>query len=87
MERCFNTSGPNILKEHYTLDRKELIQKGVDLVHKSWYFTTWAPRQTGKSTYFRFLAKELEREGYKAVHINFENYKNEKLDSLLVYPI
>ncbi|MCP5498252.1 MAG: ATP-binding protein, partial [Leptospiraceae bacterium] len=74
-KRYFNTSGPNILEDHYTLDRFDLIAKGKDLVYKSRYFTIWAPRQTGKSTYFRFLARELEKEGYKVAHINFENYK------------
>lgn len=77
--RYFNTSGPNIPKEHYTLDRKDLVAKGKDLVYKSRYFTIWAPRQTGKSTYFRFLAAALEKEGYKVAHINFENYKKASL--------
>ena len=47
------------------------------------YFTIWAPRQTGKSTYFRLLANELEKNGYKVAHINFESYKNASLDSFL----
>ena len=40
------------------------------------YFTIWAPRQTGKSTYFRLLAVELEKNGYEVVHTNLENFKN-----------
>ncbi|MCB1193916.1 MAG: AAA-like domain-containing protein [Leptospiraceae bacterium] len=82
-KRYFNTSGPNIPEDHYTLDRFDLIAKGKDLVYKSRYFTIWAPRQTGKSTYFRFLARELEKEGYKVAHINFENYRNAELNSFL----
>ncbi|OQY03085.1 MAG: hypothetical protein B6I20_05755 [Bacteroidetes bacterium 4572_117] len=81
--RYFNTSGPNIEKEHYTIKRKDLIAKGLDLVNKSRYFTIWAPRQTGKSTYFRQLAVELEKKGYKVAHINFENYRNASLESFL----
>jgi hypothetical protein len=81
--RYFNTSGPNNPKQHYTLPRKALIEKGKDLVHKERYFTIWAPRQTGKSTYFRMLATELQQEGYKVAHINFENYKNEPVTSFL----
>jgi hypothetical protein len=73
--RYFNTSGPNIRAEHYTLERPVLVAKGLDLVHKKRYFTIWAPRQTGKSTYFRFLAEALEQEGYLVCHINFENYR------------
>ena len=81
--RYFNTSGPNIAAEHYTIKRTNLIEQGLDLVNKSRYFTIWAPRQTGKSTYFRQLAKELEKEGYKVAHINFENYRNASLESFL----
>ncbi len=81
--RYFNTSGPNIPKQHYTIKRNDLIDKGIKLVENDRYFTIWAPRQTGKSTYFRQLAKELERNGYKVAHINFENYKNASLDSFL----
>ena len=57
--RYFNTSGPNITAQHYTLMRPQLVAKGLDKVHKDRYFTIWAPRQTGKSTYFRLLADQL----------------------------
>ncbi|HNO23375.1 MAG TPA: hypothetical protein PKK94_10375 [Leptospiraceae bacterium] len=73
--RSFNTSGPNIPEMHYTLGRKNLILKGLELVDNMRYFTIRAPRQTGKSTYFRLLAAELEKDGYRVCHINFENYK------------
>jgi len=81
--RYFNTSGPNIPEEHYTLGRQNIINKGIDLVKRKRYFTIWAPRQTGKSTYFRLLAKELEKNGYKVAHINFENYRKEPVKSFL----
>jgi hypothetical protein len=74
--RYFNTSGPNIPEEHYTLPRLNLIEQGKKLVHNNRYFTIWAPRQTGKSTYFRFLATELRKEGYKVAFVNFENFKH-----------
>ncbi len=81
--RYFNTSGPNIPKEHYTIERTDLIKEGIDLVEKSRYFTIWAPRQTGKSTYFRQLAVKLEEQGYKVAHINFENYRNTPINNFL----
>ncbi len=79
----FNTSGPNIERKHYTIKRTNLIQKGIKLVEDERYFTIWAPRQTGKSTYFRQLAGELQKQGYKVVHANFEDYKNASLSSFL----
>ncbi len=81
--RRFNTSGPNIPEQHYTLFRQDLIEKGISLVTNQRYFTIWAPRQTGKSTYFRLLADELKKIGYKVAHINFENYKNTPVESFL----
>ena len=82
--RYFNTSGPNIPKKHYTLERTDLIRKGLRMVRDERYFTIWAPRQTGKSTYFRQLAGYLEKEGYKVAHINFESYRNASLKSFLL---
>jgi AAA-like domain len=81
--RYFNTSGPNILSQHYTLMRPQLVLEGLDKIHKDRYFTIWAPRQTGKSTYFRLLADRLETEGYKVAHVNFENYRDADLPSFL----
>ncbi len=81
--RYFNTSGPNIVAEHYTLMRPQLIAEGLDKIHKSRYFSIWAPRQTGKSTYFRLLADRLETEGYKVAYINFENFKEADISSFL----
>ncbi|MEA3444517.1 MAG: hypothetical protein U9R19_07295, partial [Bacteroidota bacterium] len=81
----FNTSGPNIQEQHYTIFRKDLIDKGVRLVEKSKYFTIWAPRQTGKSTYFRQLANELETRNYKVTHVNLENYQTSTVISLFDY--
>ncbi|WP_448520616.1 AAA family ATPase, partial [Rhodoflexus sp.] len=75
MRRYFNTSGPNIPSQHYTIRRKNLIAQGKDFVYRERYFTIWAPRQTGKTTYFRQLAEELQTEGYQVAHINFENFK------------
>lgn len=83
MERYFNTSGPNIPEEHYTLMREELVAHGKELVYKRRYFTIWAPRQTGKSTYFLLLKAKLEKEGYNVMWMNTENYLGATLAGLL----
>jgi hypothetical protein len=77
--RKFNTSGPNIIEEHYTSPRLGLIELGKELVHTNRYFTIWAPRQTGKSTYFDLLGNALEEEGYLVCRIGFENYQTDSL--------
>ncbi len=81
--RKFNTSGPNIPAKHYTIARTDLIKKGIDLIADERYFTIWAPRQTGKSTYFRQLADKLNENGYKVAHINFEDYKHTPLKTFV----
>ena len=81
--RKFNTSGPNIPYKHYTIERTDLINKGMELVKDDRYFTIWAPRQTGKSTYFWQLAEALTEHGYNVAHINFENYSKEPERSFL----
>ena len=81
--RSFNTSGPNILAQHYTLPRLHLVEQGKDLVHNNRYFTIWAPRQTGKSTFFRLLARSLEEEGYLVCYVGFENYLIDTLDTFM----
>ncbi len=85
MKRYFNTSGPNIERSHYTLTRINYIKQGVNLVKDERYFTIWAPRQTGKSTYFRQLAVELQKQNYKVAHINLENYKDASIQTLFNY--
>lgn len=52
--RYFNTSGPNIVKEHYTLMRPQLIAEGYDKIVKSRYFTISLSPQTAKSTFCRY---------------------------------
>ncbi len=81
--RSFNTSGPNILAQHYTLARESLVELGLNLVRNDRYFTIWAPRQTGKSTYFRLMMEDLEQDGFQVIQLNVENYKEETLAGLL----
>ncbi len=81
MGRYFNTSGPNMPEQHYTLPRTELIKAGIKKVENERYFTIWAPRQTGKSTYFRLLAEALKVMDYIVVHVNVEG----KIDSTEEY--
>ncbi len=81
MGRYFNTSGPNIPEKHYTLPRLALIKSGIKKVEDERYFTIWAPRQTGKSTYFRLLAEALKAIDYIVVHVNVEG----KIDSTEAY--
>ena len=70
----FNSSGPNIPARHYTLARAALMAKGKQLVYNDRYFTLFAPRQSGKSTFFQMLGEQLKTEGYKVCYTNFEYF-------------
>jgi len=55
--------------------RKALIDKGQVLVDQGRYFTIFAPRQAGKTTYFQLLFRQLEPKGYTPIWISFEGLR------------
>ncbi len=73
--RYFNTSGPCNPTEHYTVMREELVAKGKIMVDRGRYFTIFAPRQAGKTTYFQLLFRQLKKETYVPIWISFEGLK------------
>jgi len=73
--REFNTSGPCNPALHYTVMRESLIAKGKEYVRKGRFFTLFAPRQSGKTTYFQLLLTELTKEGFTPIWISFEGVK------------
>lgn len=85
MSRYFNTSGPNIPSKHYTLPRVDLIKAGIKKVEDERYFTIWAPRQTGKSTYFRLLADSLKKQDYIVIYVIVEGKINSTEEYLCHY--
>jgi ABC-type cobalamin/Fe3+-siderophores transport system ATPase subunit len=74
--RVFNTSGPCDPDKHYTVMREALIARGQTLVKQGRYFTIFAPRQSGKTTYFQLLSHDLQTQGYTPVWISFEGLKS-----------
>jgi hypothetical protein len=59
--REFNVEGPCYPDLHYMVRRETLIQQGIAKIKKGKYFTIFAPRQAGKTTYFLELLREIER--------------------------
>ena len=79
--RFFNTSGPCDPKKHYCIKRETLVNEGINKIDNSRFFTIWAPRQGGKTTYFQFLISKMKciRDQYFPVWISFERYKEYSL--------
>ncbi|MCP4697919.1 MAG: hypothetical protein GY862_13865 [Gammaproteobacteria bacterium] len=73
--REFNTTGPCDPALHYTVMREALIAEGLEKVRKGRYFTLFAPRQTGKTTYFQLLLEAAKKENFTPVWISFEHLK------------
>jgi hypothetical protein len=71
--REFNTSGPCDPALHYTVMREALIAEGMEKVRKGRYFTLFAPRQTGKTTYFQLLLEAVKKEKFTPIWISFEH--------------
>ncbi len=64
MERFFNTDGPCEDEKHYMLPAESRTGDDVErLIDRERYFVIHAPRQVGKTTAFRALARRLTAEG------------------------
>jgi hypothetical protein len=72
--REFNTSGPCDPALHYTVMREALMVEGKAKVNKGRFFTLFAPRQAGKTTFFKLLLNELEKD-FTTVWLSFESLK------------
>ncbi len=75
--RRFHSYGPVDCKEHFCVERKELIEKCITQLignpdKSGHYFTIWAPRQTGKTWLMRQVKKEIpHRSGERFTLFNF----------------
>ncbi|MBR1726717.1 MAG: AAA-like domain-containing protein, partial [Muribaculaceae bacterium] len=75
MERHFNTAGPNVAADSYTLDPLSRFDLDdiLELIDRKKYFVLHAPRQTGKTSCLLALRDYLnERGDYIAVYANVE---------------
>ena len=73
MARFFNTTGPCQPEDHFMLPTEPRLPEVRPLIEKRLYFVLHAPRQSGKTTCFRALARTLTAEGkYTAVHASCE---------------
>jgi hypothetical protein len=73
MGRRFNTAGPCLPDEHYMIPALSRLPEAPGLVDLKAFFVVHAPRQTGKTTALRALARELTAGGrYAALMFSCE---------------
>ena len=76
--RTFGTRGPVDPAKNYVVSRSEEISDFINRVKEGRYIVIFAPRQTGKTTFFYQALDVLtdEEEIYFPIHLDFEEYKN-----------
>ena len=76
--RRFGTQGPVNPEQHYVVARTEELTEFLKRVKEGRYIVIFAPRQTGKTTFFYAAMDILASEAptYLPIHLDFEAYKN-----------
>ncbi|MDX9719499.1 MAG: ATP-binding protein [Myxococcota bacterium] len=84
MPRFFNTAGPCRAEEHYMLPAEARTPEARPLIEGGHYFVIHAPRQSGKTTLIRNLARELTAEGkYAAVALSLESMTEDSVELMM----
>ena len=76
--RSFGTRGRVYPDRHYIVARTEEIRDFINRIKEGRYIVLFAPRQTGKTTFFRFTTEELtnQDQSFFPIQLNFEPYNN-----------
>jgi hypothetical protein len=72
--RTFETRGPVDPNRNYVVPRTEEIADLVHRINDGRYIVIFAPRQTGKTTFFQWALDSLD-ESYLPIQLNFEEYQ------------
>ena len=76
--RRFGTQGPVNSKDNYVVARSEELADFINRLEQGRYIVLFAPRQTGKTTFFQDALKILTDEvaDYFPIRLNFEEYED-----------
>lgn len=76
--KTFETRGPVDATRNYVVKRTTELTDFVARVKQGRYIVIFAPRQTGKTTFFRWALDTLGADGitYFPIQLDFEEYKN-----------
>ena len=81
--RWFETRGPVYPEDNYVVTRRDELADFVRRIERGRYIVLFAPRQTGKTTFFQNALDSLEAEGstYFPIQLNFEGYVDSDADA------
>ena len=74
--RCFETRGPVYAEDNYVVARTDELSDFVNRLEKGRYIVLFAPRQTGKTTFFRHALDALAAEAYFPIQLDFQSSNN-----------
>ncbi len=85
--KTFETQGPVSPDRNYVVSRSGELSEFVNRVKQGRYIVIFAPRQTGKTTFFRWALEALIDEdiNYFPIQLDFEEYKNVSLSEFYDY--
>ncbi len=85
--KTFETRGPVDAARNYVVKRTTELADFVNRVKQGRYIVIFAPRQTGKTTFFRWALDALADEEitYFPIQLDFEEYKNVSPDDFYYY--
>jgi len=86
-KRTFETRGPVYPERNYVVPRTNEVNDLVERIKQGRYIVIFAPRQTGKTTFFRWALDALEAEDntYFPIRLDFEAYRNLELSAFYGY--
>ncbi|MXZ00734.1 AAA family ATPase, partial [Candidatus Poribacteria bacterium] len=75
--------GPVYPEENYVVARRDELADFIKRIERGRYIVLFAPRQTGKTTFFQNALDSLETEGstYFPIQLNFEGYVDSNADA------
>ena len=76
--RCFETRGPVYPEKNYVVPRTEETADFINRIKMGRYIVLFAPRQTGKTTFFRCALDQLSTEdpSYFPIQLDFQLLRN-----------
>ena len=77
--KTFSTYGPVNPEKNYVVSRTEELADFINRVKQGRYIVIFAPRQTGKTTFFQWALESLASntaETYFPIEVNFEVYED-----------
>ena len=85
--KTFETRGPVDAARNYVVKRTMELADFIARVKQGRYLVIFAPRQTGKTTFFRWALDALADEEitYFPIQLDFEEYKNSSPDDFYYY--